>query len=280
MNVDSLSKQVLFNVVRIENQSRLGLSSGTGFIMDAAPSGERNKQGGTLPVIVTNKHVVANADVIRVNFVARQDLENKPLLGSAAQVTFQAGELAIVGHPDPAIDIAIIPLVPLLNATDRPAFYSISGRELMPTAMAAAELDALEEVTFVGYPNGWYDTQHHTPIIRRGITATPIVLPWSGRPVFLVDGSVFGGSSGSPVFLLNEGSYSHKGGFTVGSRLLLVGILAETLVRHSNLPLAVQSAPYAKLAQEMNLGVAFDYQTIEQTLDYAWDMALSNEGAG
>jgi hypothetical protein len=36
---------------------------------------------------------------------------------------------------------------------------------------------------------------------RRGMTATPPQLDYCGRPTFLIDASVFGGSSGSPVFL-------------------------------------------------------------------------------
>jgi hypothetical protein len=125
----------------------------------------------------------------------------------------------------------------------------------------------LEEVTFIGYPNGWADEAHHTPIVRRGITATPMSLNFSAKPVYLVDGSVFGGSSGSPVFLFNEGSYPNgAGGIVLGTRLQLVGIMAATMVRNSQLPLSVSTQPHVKVAQEMNLGVAFNWQAIEETI--------------
>jgi hypothetical protein len=44
----------------------------------------------------------------------------------------------------------------------------------------------------------------YAPIARRGWTATPVALDYSGKPMFLVDAPVFVGSSGSPVFVLDE----------------------------------------------------------------------------
>lgn len=92
-------------------------------------------------------------------------------------------------------------------------------------------------------------------------------LGFGGLPVYLVDGSVFGGSSGSPVFLFNQGSYPDgKGGLVIGTRIQLVGVMAATMVRHSALPLAVSTQPHVKLAQEMNLGIAFNWKAIVETL--------------
>ena len=62
------------------------------------------------------------------------------------------------------------------------------------------QLEAIEEVVLIGYPAGIRDPAHLTPIARKGITATPPAWDYGGRPTFLVDASVFHGSSGSPVF--------------------------------------------------------------------------------
>lgn len=60
----------------------------------------------------------------------------------------------------------------------------------------------------------------------KGITATHPNLNWNGRPEFMIDAACFPGSSGSPVFLFNQGSYPVKsGGVTIGSRVKLLGIL-------------------------------------------------------
>jgi hypothetical protein len=74
-------------------------------------------------------------------------------------------------------------------------------------------------VTFIGYPNGIWDSKNLLPVVMRGTTASPIEVDFEGTPRFLIDASVFGGSSGSPVFILNQGTYSMKdGGVAVGSR--------------------------------------------------------------
>jgi len=94
-----------------------------------------------------------------------------------------------------------------------------------------ADLAALEEVTFIGYPSGLYDEHNVTPITRKGITATP---PWNdfqGQPAFLIDAGVFPGSSGSLVFIFNQGAYATRGGLTLGSRLLFMGVLTEAILR-------------------------------------------------
>ncbi|MEG9248052.1 trypsin-like peptidase domain-containing protein [Arthrobacter sp. Soc17.1.1.1] len=275
MDPNTFSKQLLFNTVRIVTETPNGLSSGTGFIVDAAHATE----GGDfmLPVIVTNKHVLAGATKTTVTFIPKEKGSSRPALGTAIEVDFGPGEIPTYEHPDPVVDVAAFELGPLMDTIEDEIFFVTLPREILPSAEVASKLDAVEEVTFVGYPNGYYDEQHYTPIIRRGITATPIALPFSGRPVFLVDGSVFGGSSGSPVFILNQGTYSDgKGSMILGSRLLLVGVIAATMLRHKELPLEVRHAPHTKLAQEINLGVVFDYVAITRVLDLIRDAKLTH----
>ena len=52
---------------------------------------------------------------------------------------------------------------------------------------------------------------------------------FDGKEEFLVDGGVFPGSSGSPVFIFNQGSFSAPNGIVLGNRLLFVGIISKTL---------------------------------------------------
>src|SRR5262249_22934044 len=66
-------------------------------------------------------------------------------------------------------------------------------------------------------------------LIRRGISATPIWSDFRGKPHFLIDAEVFYGSSGSPVFILNEGSYPTKGGISIGTRFYFVGMITQSV---------------------------------------------------
>lgn len=173
-----------------------------------------------------------------------------------------------LGHPDPSVDVAVIPIAPLIDAHGEQLFMKRLPLGFLATEVPNLFVDAIEEITFIGYPAGYRDPKHFTPIVRRGITATPLDLDMGGAPAFLVDGSVFGGSSGSPVFVFNEGTYRGAGNLTVvGSRLILVGIVASTLTRNAQLPVEVANAEHVKIAQELNLGVAFNARAIKETVE-------------
>lgn len=88
-------------------------------------------------------------------------------------------------------------------------------------------MDAVEDLLMVGYPNSLMDETNHLPIVRKGITATPYVVDYDGQAEFLIDASVFPGSSGSPVFLIDR----HKQESDPTMRVLLLGILSSGFVR-------------------------------------------------
>lgn len=260
MNVDTPAKEFLFSTVRLTNTSSRGTSVGTGFLM--------HQQVGPdtyVPFLVTNKHVVEGAEHLTVGLIARDPQSGGPRLGHRADHTFD--NPAWIGHPDPEVDVAVLPTADLYTDPDRLFVRSIPT-DFLPADSDDLFFDAIEDVTFIGYPNGWQDTVSLTPIVRRGITATPLELPFGGKPRFLVDGSVFGGSSGSPVFLLNEGVY-RSGPLTtaIGSRRVLVGVIAATMTRSQAHPILVNHQPHVRIAQELNLGVAYNWIAIRQTID-------------
>ena len=135
-------------------------------------------------------------------------------------------------HPDPDVDVVILlvsePLNWMADEGHRPFFRTI-GTDQFASQDEISDCDAVEEITFVGYPNGIYDEVNLLPVVRRGITATPVGVDYSGSPVFLIDASVFPGSSGSPVVLMTSGrTYrSRGGGVIVGSRFFLLGLVAS-----------------------------------------------------
>jgi hypothetical protein len=93
------------------------------------------------------------------------------------------------------------------------------------------DLAALEEVVFIGYPSGIFDAYNLSPLIRRGITSTPVWRNYEGKPRFVIDAGVLPGSSGSLVFILNQGSYATKEGINLGSRLYFLGVIATSFIR-------------------------------------------------
>ncbi len=61
--------------------------------------------------------------------------------------------------------------------------------------------------------------------MRRGITATSIKKNYNGKKEFLIDAGVFPGSSGSPIFICNQGTFNTPNGEMMGSRLYFIGIV-------------------------------------------------------
>lgn len=214
---------LVHSTVRIECFTESGRGSGTGYFF---AFNENN--GQHIPCIVTNKHVVHGAKR-GILHVTRQGADGGVSLGDYVTFSFDNFEQMWISHPDPAIDLAVFPIGDILNsAKDRgkSLYFVPLGKSITATPELLASLPTMEEIIMIGYPNGIWDEKHNLPIIRRGITATHPKLSYNGKPEFLIDAACFPGSSGSPVFLANIGSYlNSKGSLCVGSRIALLGTL-------------------------------------------------------
>lgn len=265
MRVETQSEHLFFTTVYITGRKLDQEWTGTGFIM-------RYETGiGYVDIMVTNKHVLEGADELGLRFV-RAGQNGEVLLQSADVTLKNFGVGAWLGHHDEHVDVAVMFLGPALEqlaAQDETPFYSTFAPALLLTGPEAEDLDALENVTFVGYPNGLYDTESFLPIARRGQTATPIQLNYKGWPAFLIDASVFGGSSGSPVVLFDRGIYADRSGnATVGSRMILLGVLAAVHVRQSEgVILDRPTKQVAVFDEALNLGIVFKASTINECVD-------------
>ena len=136
-----------------------------------------------------------------------------------------------VHHPNPDVDLAVLPVGAMLKQAAAAGMlfsFSTVDAQLIPTGDELAELEAVEDIIMIGYPNGLWDSVNNSPIVRRGITATHPKLEYEGRSEFLIDAACFPGSSGSPVFLYNLGGWGHRdGSWQAGSRLKLLGVLCS-----------------------------------------------------
>ncbi|MGO9031435.1 trypsin-like peptidase domain-containing protein [Mycobacterium sp.] len=272
MKVDTLAKHVLFCTIRITNNKKNGkVEVGTGFLFNASES-PLDPAGTAVPLLVSNKHVFADAAVLRLDFLLANADNSGPELGQVhGQLNVGPAATDVIGHPDPKVDVAVKPLgdsIQLILDEKQKPYLPMLNWGHIPSDATVENLDVLEELVFIGYPNGWADPVHHTPIMRNAITATPVAIPFGGEPTFLLDGSVFGGSSGSPVFILDRGSWTGHEGLMLGDRIHLVGVVGSTLVRNSQVPLQAAAAPFIQLSQELNLGVAYSYKAITATINH------------
>ena len=220
----SISEQLAHSTVRIETSTASGGGSGTGFFYRFAVNGDRY-----VPAIVTNKHVIEGS--LRGSFVlTEKDNNENPIYGKYRRFDFDDFQDRWIPHPDNEVDLCAMPTAPILRLAeerDINLFYVSLDSSLLLTEGELNDLILIEDVVMVGYPNGIWDEKNNMPIFRKGITATHPNLDWNGRPEFLIDAACFPGSSGSPVFLFNQGGYATKSGSLIisPSRVKLLGAL-------------------------------------------------------
>ena len=215
-----VTEQLAHGTVRIETD----IGTGTGFFYRMAV----REDGRNIPVIVTNKHVIENCSTGQF-LISRAQADGLPDLTRHETFRFEDFRSLWFPHPSNDIDLCAMPIAPIFERARSAGiqlFYRAMDKAFIPSAAELEELSPVEDITMVGYPNGLWDRVHNMPIFRRGITATHPRLNWNGKPEFLIDAACFPGSSGSPVFLLNEGAYVTKTGLHLGGgRLKLLGIL-------------------------------------------------------
>ncbi|MGX3065578.1 hypothetical protein [Ursidibacter arcticus] len=164
------------------------------------------------------------------------------------------------------MDLAILPIAPILmkmrNTGKEPYFIPLD-KNILPTNELLEELSPMEDIVMIGYPNGLWDRKHNLPIIRKGITATHPKLNYNGKMEFLIDAACFPGSSGSPVFLANLGSFTSKDGRLMGGfRIALLGTLYAGPQHTAKGDIIFSPIPQALTSIPNNLGLVIRYDAL------------------
>lgn len=265
--MESIAEQLLYLTVRLEGATKTGTSVGTGFLY-------MHKER---LFVVTNKHVVAG--VLTGNFILRKAVikNGEKVVVPGGGYTIPFNETNFIGHPSAAVDVAamnISEVVSNLEAAGNPVLWKNIVNETSPKADDIEKyIGPVEDVVFIGYPSGIWDSRNLIPVVRKGITATPYYVPFQGEPKFLVDASVFPGSSGSPVFIYYAGSYPDKAGnLYAGSRAFFLGILAQVFQRTEQGDIKIKEVPTAQVAiaeiqQMIDLGIVFNDSTVIECMN-------------
>lgn len=218
----TILEQIAYATVLIQTE----YSSGTGFLL------QKNLDNDSfIPILVTNKHVIYG-----------EDKDSKPVLAEKGKLIFHtmnntqhpSGILRdctfekhfgkhFFQHPNSDVDLCAMNLAYFVNDCKRnppEVFVRYISTDLIPTEQQLQELDYMEEVFMVGYPNSLSDKTHNYPIVRRGVTATHPYIDFNGKKEFLADIPNYPGSSGSPLFLYSRNRVDKEGNICFGSELL------------------------------------------------------------
>jgi hypothetical protein len=236
---------------------------GTGYFYAFQPP---SSGAGFIGAIITNKHVVEGSDrleaMLQIMPAGTEIKENGSAPGERSfECKVPSLQKFVVPHPDPSIDLCAILIGPIINSIPT-GFYLkavwVSKHWHVPTG-EVEHLRPIESIVMVGYPNGLWDEVNNRPVIRRGLTASHALLNWNGARQFMIDAACFGGSSGSPVFLYEDGLVRTGQGYSPGTKALFLGTLwggptvdAAGRLEARAIPTATESIPVIRLM--MNLG--------------------------
>jgi len=267
MRIETIAEQLYFTTILIESQNDSGETGfGTGFLIDAVHESRHAM------FLATNKHVVAGGKTGTLRFHLKA--AGIPCQGQGYKLKVPCFAQYWVKHPDPTVDIAIMSMSLILEHAKKDGkelFYRSIPESLLPSNDELEKLDAMEEVVFIGYPSGIFDEAHYLPVARRGMTASPIQVNHNGERRFLIDAAIFGGSSGSPVFIFDKGGIHSKrgGGLVLGSRpsyfigVVAAGYYQETTGRVIQQPIPTITGPLVSIGQQMiNLGIVYRADTV------------------
>lgn len=233
-------------------------STGTGYIYSFLE--DENDQG--VLCVVTNKHVINGA--IRAHFnLTKMKTPGVPDYGNHETITIEDIQALAIPHPGD-VDLTAIPLLPILMRTANEGtqfYFKCLDKSSTVSEKFLEGVSPVEQIMMIGYPIGLWDKTNNLPIVRRGITATHLMRKFNGANEFLIDCACFPGSSGSPVFLANIGSYiDQKGTLVAGCQFSLIGTLyagpqfnAEGVIEYTTLP--TQVTPKITSQIPTNLGL-------------------------
>ena len=213
--------QKVYDAVVVVSTYREGsyIASGTGFVY---------RQDGDTYYLLTNYHVIENSIKTVFEICLKNDDETP---NDKEALTIDIPDNYWIHHPNPNVDLCCLPIASILNSLEQTAlklFYVPLTTNFIAQNNFFQNLSAMEEIVMIGYPSGISDTYNHKPIIRKGITATHLKNDYQGNKTFLIDMACFPGSSGSPIFILDEGIYKDNNGYPcVGNRLYLIGVLFQ-----------------------------------------------------
>ena len=242
----SISEKMMFNTVRLVASDN---SSGTGFFYNF------NIDDKIVPVIITNKHVVRyNQNETMQFFLHLTNGENES--NENYQVTLSTNWIF---HSNKDLCFCFVNPVfeHVKEQTGKDVFYIAIDDTILPTQSMLEDLSALEELVMVGYPIGMWDKKNNFPIFRKGYTSSHPAIDFNEAGIGLVDMACFPGSSGSPIYILNEGGYKDKrGNWNLGnSRIIFIGTLFAGPQYDATGDLIVKNIPTVQQKIETHTGI-------------------------
>jgi S1-C subfamily serine protease len=153
--------------------------------------------------VVTNRHVIQGTNLIylRFNPEAAEPAREYPIALRNPDGSFTGAV-----HPDPKVDVAVIPINALVLRQEGIRFSFFQSDSHVADRVKANELGITEGdgIFTLGFPLGLVGGQRNFVIVRQGSIARIRDALVGSRKEFLVDAFIFPGNSGGPVVIKPE----------------------------------------------------------------------------
>ena len=206
MTTEYFNHQAAYTAVRIcienSDNSETRISTGTGFFYLASIQLSEEDTRSKL-LLISNKHVLEEGLGKMTLTLNRKKEDGTPDYGVLRTFTLNGFANLYTSHPDEDVDLACVD-VSSISHSDACIKY-LDEKFLRPISYERVALGS--DVLFVGYPNDYYDTTNNLPLVRKGTLASMPDIDFRGLGNIVIDAQVFGGSSGSPVFVAWDGKY-------------------------------------------------------------------------
>jgi hypothetical protein len=233
---------------------------------------KRVGEKGGFAYLVTNRHM-ANPGIEDGNSFPvlsvqlRLNLANSDLGSEEGQIPI-GGQLHWFYPSDDSVDLAVLPLAPDQARYDyMPIPVSLFATHDVIEAQGIAEGDS---ILFAGYFYQFPGLKKFQPIVREGILAMmpdeklDTTLRKPGH-LYLGDMHVFGGNSGSPLFVNLSGM--RNGALSLGTRFMLLGVVSGFYHEDSNLNLTVATTLKGTLEQNSGIAMVVPVDELKTLLD-------------
>lgn len=274
--IESMKKMVVFlqsNCIEQDEQGKQILKSysGTAFLLSL---GDTRLKDRSFTYLVTNRHVaqpgIENGHPCQpVAYFLRADARVPDASGSYSTVTqLPTNGLAWTFPIDPSVDLAITPIS--VNTEKLDVVFLPTALLLGDAAARQSNVQEGDSVLFTGLFVQMVGQSHSEPIVREGKIAMmpkekiPTTLHGLGD-VYLVDCHVFGGNSGSPMFIDLAGS--RNGNLTVGLNYRLLGVVSGYVEETANFELQTVAAYAGTIKANSGIAVVVPAQKILDLLD-------------
>ena len=245
----------------------------TGFLY-GYPTGQTDAEGTRQYWIclVTNRHVFQKALQRNTGLQARFNRR----IGAGAYIyplplNEPDGSASWIVHPDPDVDVAVLPVSPNQLKQDgiEFAWFQSDTHTFTLDEARTSQVSEGDGVFVLGFPLGEAGDERNYAIVRQGIIARAQDWLKGDARTFLIDASIFPGNSGGPVLLKPE--LASIEGTKSNSKCGLIGMVSSYLP-YQEIAVSTQTdRPRMIFEENSGLGIVVPHDLIQETVEIAVD---------